>query len=125
MGARRGTSGVVAAASRALIGVAALAVVVLTATARLHPAFGPSAAGFFLLAGRLTLSEVRPLRYVGSRDGVDLTISWTFAFALVLYAPAAALLAMIVAGAVGGASRRQPWRHAALSTAKMLVALSA
>lgn len=91
---------------------------------RFHNFLGPRPAGFVVLAVLLLLSEARPMTFLRLHDGSDITISWTFAFALVLLSPAGALFAMGAASAVGDSIRRKPLVRIAFNAAQMVVSLA-
>jgi diguanylate cyclase (GGDEF)-like protein len=109
----------------AVIGAAAVLVGAVIWARRGEPVFGPGVAGFSLLVALLLLSETRPLAVLRLREGADITISWTFAFALVLYAPAAALCSMAVAGALGEVFRRPGASRRFHNPTRMVIALAA
>jgi diguanylate cyclase (GGDEF)-like protein len=108
-----------------VIGTSVLVLVTVLLAARDSAFFGPSALGFGILAGLLLLSEARPLSFLRLRDGTDVTISWTFAFALVLYSPAASLLAIAIASAAGDLLRRKPLVRLAFNAGQMVLSLGA
>ncbi len=63
------------------------------------------------------------MTFLRLHEGSDITISWTFAFALVLLSPAGALFAMALASALGDAVRRKPPVRVAFNAAQMVVSL--
>jgi diguanylate cyclase len=109
----------------AVITAGAIALVYDLATLPSEGLFGPRVAGFLLLATMLVLSEARPLTFLRLHEGSDITISWTFAFALVLFAPATALPAMAIASAAGDALRRKSPTRVAFNAAQMVLSLGA
>jgi diguanylate cyclase (GGDEF)-like protein len=91
---------------------------------RLHEFWGPRPSGFIILAALLLLSEGRPMSFLHLHEESDITISWTFAFALVLLSPAGALCAMALASAMGDAlGRKRPLRMA-FNVAQMVLSLT-
>jgi hypothetical protein len=90
------------------------------AHSRLHELCGPRPSGFIILAALLLLSEGRPMSFLHLHEESDITISWTFAFALVLLSPAGALCAMALASALG---RKRPLRMA-FNVAQMVLSLT-
>src|SRR6201999_4439519 len=91
---------------------------------RLHDFWGPRPSGFVILAALVLLSEGRPMSVLPLHEESDISISWTFAFALVLLSPAGALCAMALASAMGDAlGRKRPLRMA-FNVAQMVLSLS-
>jgi diguanylate cyclase (GGDEF)-like protein len=90
-----------------------------------HGLVGAYPLGFALLAVLLVCSEARPMTFLRLDDGSDITISWTFAFAIVLVAPAGALVAMWVASCLGDAVRRKPLQRILFNAAQMELSLCA
>jgi diguanylate cyclase (GGDEF)-like protein len=101
------------------------AVLVVAAT---RPGFGdllgPRPWGFVMLAVLLVLSEARPMAFMRLHQGADITISWTFAFALLLLSPVGALFAMAGASALGDILRRKPPVRLAFNAAQMVLSLA-
>jgi diguanylate cyclase (GGDEF)-like protein len=125
MGQTRRASRFLPAYVGTVIGTSVLVLLAVLFVARDRSFLGPNALGFWLLSGLLLFSEARPLTFLRLRDGTDITISWTFAFALVLYSPAAALPAMAVASAVGDGLRRKPVLRLSFNAAQMVLSLGA
>src|SRR5262245_6185592 len=70
---------------------------------------GPNGTAFAILAGCLAFGELRPLKWLRRHEGGELTISWTFAFAILLIAsPLAALVSVSVASIAGDMASRKP-----------------
>src|SRR5262249_41360503 len=108
--------------------VAAAAVAALVLAFLLAPAgalLGPRPAGFALLAALLIIGEARPLEFLRLHEGSDITISWTFAFALVLLAPSRAWPAMAIASALGDGIRRKPFVRIVFNVSQMVCSLGA
>jgi diguanylate cyclase (GGDEF)-like protein len=122
---RRTSSALLPVYVGAVVAAGAIALAVAIATAPKAGLFGPRVAGFLLLATMLVLSEARPLTFLRLHEGSDITISWTFAFALVLFAPATALPAMAIASALGDGLRRRPPVRIAFNSAQMVLSLGA
>jgi diguanylate cyclase (GGDEF)-like protein len=105
-----------------LLGTTAL--VVEGVRSRFHDFWGPRPSGFIILAVLLLLSETQPMTFLRLHEGSDITISWTFAFALVLLSPAGALFAMAGASAFGDTIRRKPPVRTAFNAAQMVLSLA-
>jgi hypothetical protein len=91
----------------AIVSVAGVVVFVYAAAVFMtHGIAGGYTVGFALLCALLVLSEARPMSYLRRHAGTDVTISWTFAFALVLLSPPGGVLAMGFASALGGSCSR-------------------
>jgi diguanylate cyclase (GGDEF)-like protein len=111
-----------------LNGITAAGAITLVATvwqAGWRDLVGVHTAGFLLLAGLLVCSETRPMTFLRRHEGTDITISWTFAFALLLLAPPGALVAMAVASMLGDALRRTSFASLAFNAAQLVVSLAA
>jgi len=81
---------------------------------------------FWVLAGCLTLSELRPIKWLRRSEGGEVTASWTFAFALLLVAPpAGALLCIAAASLVGDLTSKKPFTRAAFNAAQVTISLAA
>ena len=104
--APRRTTGVVRGYVGGVIVLGATTLVAEGVHSRFHGFWGPRPSGFVLLAALLVLSETRPMTFLRLHEGSDITISWTFAFALVLLSPGGALFAMAGASVLGDALRR-------------------
>ena len=107
-----------------IIVLGTIALVVAGVSSRLDGVLGLRPSGFIILAVLLFLSEARPMTILRLHEGSDITISWTFAFALVLLSPAGALFAMAGASAFGDAIRRKPLVRVAFNAAQMVVSLA-
>jgi diguanylate cyclase len=107
-----------------IIVLGTVALVVAGVSSRLHGVLGLRPSGFIILAVLLFLSEARPMTVLRLHEGSDITISWTFAFALVLLSPPGALFAMAGASAFGDAIRRKPLVRVAFNAAQMVVSLA-
>ena len=119
---RRGASLYVAGVIGA--GVAVLAGAVLRA--RGHDPTGGQRAAFIVLAALLVLGELRPLRLLDRRFGGDITVTWSFAFALVLIAPLGVALGVLVAATiVGDAVNGKPPVRIAFNAAQLTLSLAA
>ena len=86
---------------------------------------GGYATGFAVLSAFLVLSEARPMSFLRRHAGTDVTISWTFAFALVLLSPAAGVIAIGVASVFGDALRRTKAPRLAFNSAQLVLSLTA
>jgi len=103
----------------------AIALAYAVATAASHDVAGGYATGFALLSVLLVLSEARPMSFLRRQAGTDVTISWTFAFALVLLSPPGGVIAIGVASALGDALRRTAPTRLAFNAAQLILSLSA
>ena len=103
-------------------------VVLLTSAlrARGHDLTGGEPAAFGMLAALLVLGELRPLRLIDRRIGGDITVTWSFAFALVLLAPlGAALGVLVIASAIGDVVGHKPLERVAFNAAQLTLSLAA
>src|SRR5438105_8828101 len=121
---RRRTRSYVRSYVGAVIVLGTTALVAAGVHSRLHDIWGPRPSGFIVLAVLLFLSEARPMTFLRLHEGSDITISWTFAFALVLLSPAGALFVMAGASVLGDAIRRKPLVRVAFNAAQMVVSLA-
>ncbi len=79
---------------------------------------------FATFAVLLVATEARPMTYLA--DGGEVTASWTFAFALLFVAPAAACLSVVAATALGiDLVNGKPLARAAFNAAQFVLSLSA
>ena len=86
---------------------------------------GGYAKGFAILSVFLVLSEARPMSFLRRHAGTDVTISWSFAFALVLLSPAAGVIAIGFASAFGDVLRRTAPARLAFNAAQLVLSLGA
>ena len=107
-----------------IIVLGTIALVAAGVSSRMEGVLGLRPSGFLILAVLLFLSEARPMTILRLHEGSDITISWTFAFALVLLSPVGALFAMAGASAFGDAIRRKPLVRVAFNAAQMVVSLA-
>src|SRR5690348_13626025 len=93
----------------ALIAGGTFVLLTIALRARGHDLTGGEPAAFGMLAALLVLGELRPLRLIDRRIGGDITVTWSFAFALVLLAPlGAALGVLVIASAIGDVVGHKP-----------------
>src|SRR5205085_5214894 len=107
-----------------IIVLGTVALVVAGVSSRLHGVLGLRPSGFIILAVLLFLSEARPMTVLRLHEGSDITISWTFAFALVLLSPPGALFAMAGASVFGDVIGRKPLIRVAFNAAQMVLSLA-
>ena len=107
--------------------VVSLAVAVLASLAwlRPHDAFGPGRPTWFVVfALLLTAGEVRPIKWLRLDDGGEVTMSWAFAFCLILLGSiTGALVAIAIASAIGDLTRRKPVRRVLFNAAQLSLSL--
>ncbi len=109
---------------RAVAGVGAL--LLAGALVRLFPALGSLEPAFWLVTGLVLLTELRPLRAPGGRDGVPLTLSSAFVLAVLLrYGLPAALVVQAAGTALSELVRRRPAAEAALALGQHALAWGA
>ena len=121
--ARRRTTNLVRGYVGGIILLGTIALVAVGVETRFHEFWGPRPSGFVMLAVLLLLSESRPMTFLHLHEGSDITISWTFAFALVLLSPAGALFAMAGASAFGDVIGRKSPVRLAFNAAQMVLSL--
>ena len=121
--ARRRTTNLVRGYVGGIIVLGTIALVADGVHTRFHEFWGPRPSGFVILAVLLLLSESRPMTFLHLHEGSDITISWTFAFALVLLSPAGALFAMAGASAFGDIIGRKSPVRLAFNAAQMVLSL--
>src|SRR5258705_13413659 len=80
-----------------VLGIAAL--VAAGVSSHLDGVLGLRPSGFIILAVLLFFSEARPMTFLRLQEGSDITISWTFPFALLLLSPAGAPFPLAGGGA--------------------------
>jgi diguanylate cyclase (GGDEF)-like protein len=90
-----------------------------------HGVAGGYAKGFAVVSVFLILSEARPMSFLRRHAGTDVTISWSFAFALVLLSPAAGVIAIGFASAFGDLLRRTAPARLAFNAAQLVLSLGA
>src|SRR3954463_9046924 len=95
------------------------------ANAARHGLVGDHPVGFGLLAALLLLSEAKPMTFLRRHEGTDITISWTFAFALLLLSPAGGLVAMWLASTIGDVLRRTSLVRIVFNAAQLTLSLAA
>jgi diguanylate cyclase (GGDEF)-like protein len=122
--ARPRTAGLVNGYVGAVIALGAIALVIEGVHSRFHEFWGPRPSGFLILAALLLLSEARPMTFLHLHEGSDITISWTFAFALVLLSPVGALFAMAGASAFGDTIARKTPARVAFNAAQMVLSIA-
>src|SRR2546422_10464321 len=93
-----------------IIVLGTIALVAAGVSSRLDRVLGLRPSGFIILAVLLFLSEARPMTFLRLHEGSDITISWTFAFALVLLSPAGAAFPTAGRGVPRDANPPQPPR---------------
>ncbi len=104
--------------------VGGIAAIISTFFLQSQEHWGPKPSGFVFLAVLLLVSETQPMRFVRLHEGSDITISWTFAFALVLLTPVGALVVMAVASILGDLLRRKPLIRLAFNAGQMVCSLA-
>jgi diguanylate cyclase (GGDEF)-like protein len=106
--------------------VVAAIVVVAKAFARinLHQPFGSYPAQFASFALLGVLAELRPLKWLNRQSGGEVTASWTFSFALIFLAPAAAIPMVFVATAGADFVRGQRFTRTLFNAAQITLALA-
>ena len=104
--------------------VGGIAAIISTFFLQSQQHWGPKPSGFVFLAVLLLVSETQPMRFVRLHEGSDITISWTFAFALVLLTPVGALVVMAVASILGDLLRRKPLIRLAFNAGQMVCSLA-
>lgn len=109
----------VIAGGAALIG--ALAIV-----GRNEPFAGSYPVAFAILVVFLAIGELRPLKWLRRNEGGEVTVSWTFAFAILLIAsPLAALSTLALASILGDLSSRKPVSRSLFNGAQVTLSLAA
>jgi diguanylate cyclase (GGDEF)-like protein len=84
----------------------------------------PAAACVFFIG--LIVAELKPIKWLRQHEGGEITVSWTFAFALLFVAPAAgALLSIAVASVIGDVVHRKPLVRILFNSAQVTLSLSA
>jgi diguanylate cyclase (GGDEF)-like protein len=106
--------------------VAAIAVVVeVSRGIDLHKPFGAYPAQFASFALLGVLAELRPLKWLNRQSGGEVTASWTFSFALIFLAPAAAIPMVFVATAGADFVRGQRFTRTLFNASQITLALAA
>ena len=96
------------------------------ASVRSAEPLGPQPVLFAVLAALLVVAELFPLAWLSSRDGGELTASWTFSLGMLLVAPAGVALPVIaVVGAVLELRHRKPFVRVAFNSAQVVLSLAA
>ncbi len=86
---------------------------------------GPRPIVFVLFATLLTVAEMRPLRWLTGRDGLEITASWTFSLGLLFVAPlGTALLAVAIASSVVELWARKPLNRVLFNTSQVTLSLT-
>ena len=84
----------------------------------------PAAAGVFFVG--LVVAELKPIKWLRQHEGGEITVSWTFAFALLFVAPAAgALLSIAVASVIGDVAHRKALIRVLFNSAQVTLSLAA
>jgi diguanylate cyclase (GGDEF)-like protein len=97
----------------------------------LHAVHGPEPLGarplvFVLFAVLLVVGELRPLEWFASRDGGEITASWTFSLGLILLAPSGTGMAVIaVVNALLELRVRKPLVRVLFNTAQVTLSIGA
>lgn len=87
--------------------------------------FGPRPLVFFAFAVLLAVAEMRPLRWLTGRDGLEITASWTFSLGLLFVAPLGmALLTTALASSAIELSGRKPLTRVMFNTGQVALWLS-
>ena len=87
---------------------------------------GPRPLVFAVLTALLVVAELFPLAWLSSRDGGELTASWTFSLGLLLVAPAGVALPVIaVVGAALELRNGKPLVRVTFNTAQVVLSLAA
>jgi diguanylate cyclase (GGDEF)-like protein len=89
-----------------------------------HP-FGSFPAQFACFAALGVLAELRPLKWLNRQSGGEVTASWTFSFALIFLAPAAAIPMVFLATAGADFARGQRVSRTLFNAAQITLALAA
>ena len=110
----------------AVIGAGALVLVGSLVALRGHDPTGGEPTVFTLLAALLLIGEMRPMRWLDRRLGGEITVTWSFACALLLLAPlGSALGALVVASVAGDVLSRKPLERLAFNASQLVLSLAA
>ncbi len=109
----------------AVIAAGALVATALVAAGWDAAITGPDPVAFWILAIFLIVGELHPLNWLRRRGVGAVTVSWTFAFAILLIAsPLAAVITLGLASIGGDVVARKPTSRALFNSAQVMISLA-